>query len=307
MSDPIDIDGSGLRRLAVLGNHEPRQCGIATFTTDLSGAIAAEFGEVDCFVLAMNDPGAHHGYPPRVRFEIAESDVAAYRRAADYLNVNAVDVLCLQHEYGIFGGKAGRHVLTLLRQLRMPIVTTLHSILAEPDPLQRAVMDEVVRLSERLVVMSDHGSSLLQQAHGVSERKIDVIPHGIPSVPAAVRTKDQLGVAGKSVLLTFGLLSPDKGIEDVIEALPMILERFPDTVYVVLGVTHPHVKAQHGETYRRSLESRAVALGVASSIIFHDRFVSVGEITDFLAAADVYVTPYLNLDQSTSGTLAHAV
>jgi len=291
----------------MLGNHLPRQCGIATFTTDLGDAIASEFPELDCFALAMNDPGKRHAYPARVRFEIGESDLASYRRAADFLNVNAVDVLCVQHEYGIFGGRAGSHVLALLRELRMPIVTTLHTILAEPSPRQRFAMDELIQLSERLVVMSSHGASLLRDVHEVPERKIDRIPHGIPSVPFASHSKDQLGVEGRSVILTFGLLSPDKGIEHVIDALPEILARFPNTVYIVLGATHPHVKERQGETYRLMLEHRAQRLGVDSSMIFHNRFVSQEELTGFLAAADIYVTPYLNPEQITSGTLAYAV
>jgi glycosyltransferase involved in cell wall biosynthesis len=305
--EPAVIAAGAIRKVAMLGNHVPRRCGIATFTTDLSDAIAAEFSALDCFVLAMNDAGWRHAYPPRVRFEIAESDLASYRRAADFLNVNAVDIVGVQHEYGIFGGKAGSHVLALLRELRMPIVTTLHTVLGEPNPLQRAVMDELTQLSERLIVMSTHGAALLREVHGVPERKIDVIPHGIPRVPFTAHNKDRLGVEGKSVILTFGLLSPDKGIEYVIDALPAILARHPETVYIVLGATHPHVKERYGETYRLMLEHRAQRLGVDSSMIFHDRFVSQDELTEFLAAADIYVTPYLNPDQITSGTLAYAV
>src|SRR5438132_1913096 len=296
-----------IRTVGVLGNHLPRQCGIATFTTHLTDAIAVEFPVLDCFVLAMNDGSHRHPYPARVRFEIAENDVASYRRAADYLNVNAVDVVCVQHEYGIFGGKAGSHVLALLRELRMPIVTTLHTILSEPNPLQLGVMNELTELSERLVVMSAHGAELLREVHNVPSRKIDLIPHGIPSLPSVSRSKDQLGVEGKSVILTFGLLSPDKGIESVIDALPTILERYPNTIYIVLGATHPHVKERHGETYRLMLELRAQRLRVDSSIIFHDRFVSKGELIEFLSAADVYITPYLKPEQITSGTLAYAV
>jgi glycosyltransferase involved in cell wall biosynthesis len=291
----------------MLGNHVPRQCGIATFTTDLSDAIAAEFAELDCFVLAMNDAGRRHAYPPRVRFEIAQGDLTSYRRAADFLNVNPVDVVCLQHEYGIFGGKAGSHVLAILRELRMPIVSTLHTILTEPNATQRAVMDEVTQLSERIVVMSAQGAKLLERVHGVPADKIDLIPHGIPSAPAATLSKNQLGVQGRRVILTFGLLSPDKGVENVIQAMPAILARYPETVYIVLGATHPHVKEEYGETYRLSLESRAQKLGVASSMIFHNRFVSQAELAEFLSAADVYVTPYLKPEQITSGTLAYAV
>jgi glycosyltransferase involved in cell wall biosynthesis len=291
----------------MLGNHLPRQCGIATFTTDLGAAIAAEDPRVECFVLAMNDPGRHHAYPERVRFEIAEGDLASYRRAADFLNVNAVDVVSVQHEYGIFGGKAGRYVLRLLRELRMPIVSTLHTILAEPNPQQRGVMDEFSVLSERLVVMSETGAKLLGDVHRVPESKIDLIPHGIPSLPSANRSKDRLGVEGRPVILTLGLLSPDKGIEYVIDALPVILKSYPEAIYVVLGATHPHVKERHGETYRLMLENRARSLGVDSSMIFHNRFVSDSELAEFLSAADIYITPYLKEEQITSGTLAYAV
>jgi glycosyltransferase involved in cell wall biosynthesis len=295
------------RTIAILGNHAPRQCGIATFTTDLSDSIAAEFPDLACFVMAMNDGGRHYEYPPRVRFELAESDVTSYRRAADFLNVNAVDIVCVQHEYGIFGGKAGSHLLALLRALRMPIVTTLHTILAEPTPAQRIAMDEITRLSERLVVMSAQGAALLRGVHDAPEHKIVLIPHGIPSIPFATRSKDQLGVEGKFVVLTFGLLSPDKGLEYVIDALPAIVARHPNTVYLVLGATHPHVKERQGEAYRLMLELRAQRLGVDGHIIFHDRFVSQGELVEFLSAADIYITPYLNPDQITSGTLAYAV
>ncbi len=296
-----------IRKVAVVGNHLPRHCGIATFTADLTQALGREFPALDCFVLAMNDPGKRYAYPSRVRFEIAETDLGSYRQAADYLNVNTVDAVCVQHEYGIFGGKAGAHILALLRELRMPIVTTLHTILAEPNAQQRFVMDELTRISERIVVMSDHGAELIREVHKVPEGKIDRIPHGIRELPFANGSKDHLGVEGKSVILTFGLLSPDKGIENVIDALPAILARHPNTVYILLGSTHPHVKEQTGETYRLMLEARARRLGVDSSMIFHDRFVGDDELAEFLSAADVYVTPYLKPEQITSGTLAFAV
>jgi glycosyltransferase involved in cell wall biosynthesis len=299
-------DESSIRRVALLGNHLPRQCGIATFTTDLSDAIAAVEPELDCLVLAMNDGLRRYAYPGRVRFELSDTDVGAYTRAADFLNVNAVDVLSLQHEYGIFGGKSGSHLLTLLRQLRMPVVTTLHTILATPNLHQRRVMDEIIELSDRLVVMTAGGAELLHDVHGVSEEKIDVIPHGIPSVPFA-GSKNRLGVEGRPLILTFGLLSPDKGIEYVIDALPTILASYPDVVYIILGATHPHVIEDHGETYRLMLEDRAKRLGVDGNVIFHNRFVSQSELSEFLAAADIYITPYLNPEQITSGTLAYAL
>jgi glycosyltransferase involved in cell wall biosynthesis len=298
---------SGIKRFAVLGNHLPRQCGIATFTTHLADALSGQLPEADGFVVAMNDAGRRHAYPSCVRFEITQGDLASYRRAADFLNVNRVDVLSVQHEYGIFGGKAGAHLFALLRELRMPIVTTLHTILSDPNPAQRLVIEELAQVSARLVVMSASGAELLKRVHGIHEDRIDLIPHGIPVVPIDAQSKARLGVSGKTVVLTFGLLSRDKGIEYMIDALPSVLAVNPDTVYVVLGATHPHVIEHEGEAYRLMLEARAQRLGVGGSLIFHNRFVSQAELIDFLSAADIYITPYLQAEQSTSGTLAYAV
>jgi glycosyltransferase involved in cell wall biosynthesis len=302
------FNGPGpIQRVALLGNHTPRQCGIATFTADLHQAIATRFPALDCFVAAMNDTGRHYLYPPCVRLQIAQEEPLAYRQAAESLNARGVDVLSLQHEYGIYGGERGAHVLGLLREARMPVVTTLHTILSQPDPQQWKVMDEITRLSERIVVMSSHGAELLRRVHGVPASKIDLIPHGIPAVPFDSDAKAQLGFAGRPLILTFGLLAPDKGIEYVIDAMPAILARFPTAAYLVVGATHPNVKAEHGEAYRDSLVARARALGVRESIVFVDRFVSLEELTDYLAAADIYITPYLKAEQITSGTLAYAV
>jgi glycosyltransferase involved in cell wall biosynthesis len=296
-----------MKRVALLGNHLPRQCGIATFTSHLADALAAQRPDMDTLVVAMNDGGRRHAYPSRVRFEIAEGEIGSYRRAADFLNVNQVDVLCVQHEYGIFGGQAGAHVLTLLRELRMPIVTTLHTVRPAPSPAQRAVIDELASLSAKLVVMSGVGADLLSRVHGVPRHHIELIPHGIPHVPSDDSSKERLGINGKTVVLTFGLLSRDKGIEHVIDAFPAILAACPDTVYVVLGATHPHVIERDGEAYRLLLEARSRQLGVASAMIFHNRFVSQAELTEFLSATDIYITPYLQPEQITSGTLAYAV
>jgi len=287
-----DENPGAVHRVALLGNHLPRQCGIATFTTDLADSISSTFPGIECAVVAMNDAGRHHAYGDRVRFEIAESDLASYRRATDFLNVGGFDVLCLQHEYGIFGGKAGSHVLALLSKVRMPIVTTLHTILSEPTAEQRRVMDEITRLSSRLIVMSHCGGELLREVHGVPADKVDLIPHGIPTLPSSRDSKKRLGVEGLSLILTFGLLSPDKGIEYVIDALPSVVARHPTATYVVVGATHPHVKEWHGEAYRSSLELRAHKLGVEAHVVFHDRFVSASELAEFLAAADIYITPY---------------
>jgi len=296
------------RRIAVVGNYLPRRCGIATFTTDLCEAMAAEFPEATVFAVPVNDAAAEYDYPPRVRFEIAEAELASYRGAADFLNVSGIDLVCLQHEFGIFGGPAGSHVLALLRDLRIPLVTTLHTVLRDPDPRQRRVLQEVTDRSDRVIVMSDTAAEFLRAVHGVSPGKIDVIPHGIPDVPFVDPNfyKDKFEVEGKSVLLTFGLLGPNKGIEHVIEALPEIVRTHPDVVYVVLGATHPHVKRSDGESYRLSLERLARVRGVERNVAFYNRFVSLEELIEFIGAADVYLTPYLNEAQIVSGTLAYA-
>ncbi len=298
-----------LRRIAVIGNHTPCQCGIATFTADLIEAITRRYGALDCFAVAMNDTPEGYDYPPVVRHAIQKDQPEAYQKAAEFLNQSDVDMVCLQHEYGIFGGDAGSFLLPLLRSLTMPIVTTLHTVLQNPSPSQRAVMDELTRLSDRLVVMSERGAQFLREVHDVPASKIDVIHHGIPLAPTTDPDdeKQALDLGGKSVLLTFGLLSPDKGIENVIRAMPQVLQKFPDAVYVVLGATHPQIRKHHGEVYRESLEALAETLGVSSGVRFVNRFVALGELTRFLHAADLYLTPYLKPDQITSGTLAYAV
>src|SRR5512145_1590300 len=234
---------SRINRIAFIGNYLPRQCGIATFTTDLCEAIAAEHPDTTCIAVPVNDVEDGYPYPSRVRFELMEKDLRSYQRAADFLNINSVDLVCLQFEYGIFGGRAGSHILALMRDLRMPIVTTLHTILKEPDLHQRRVLEEVAALSDRLVAMSKRGAEFLEGIYRVPRGKIEVIPHGIPDMPFVDPSfnKDLFGVEGKTVLLSFGLLSANKGIENVISALPGIVARYPDVVYIVVGATHPHV------------------------------------------------------------------
>lgn len=298
-----------LRRIAFVGNYLPRRCGIATFTTDLCEAVAAENEAATCIALPVNDTDNGYDYPSRVRFELTEKDIESYRRAADFLNINNVDLVCLQHEYGIFGGRAGSHILALLRELRMPIVTTLHTILIDPDPDQRRVLEALANLSDRLVVMSQRGKDILTKTYQVSPDKVDLIPHGIPDVPFVDPSfhKDLFGVEGKMVLLSFGLLSSSKGIETVIEALPAILADYPNVVYMILGETHPHVKEVDGEAYRLSLQWLARERGVEGNVIFYNRFVSLEELIEFIGAADIYITPYLNPAQITSGTLAYTL
>ncbi len=298
-----------IKRIAFIGNYLPRQCGIATFTTDLCESIADEYKGTACIALPVNDTEAGYDYPARVRFELSEKDIESYRRAADFLNINNVDMVSLQHEYGIFGGKAGSYILTLLHELRMPVVTTLHTILRDPNPDQRRVLEEIVSLSDRVVVMSEQGTEFLQSIYHVPEEKIDLIPHGIPDVPFVDPSfhKDLFGVEGKSVLLSFGLLSANKGIENVIAALPAILAKYPNVVYIVLGATHPHVIQNEGESYRLSLQRLAHEKGVEGNVIFYNRFVAMDELIQFISAADIYITPYLDAAQITSGTLAYTL
>jgi len=303
MSPPLTI-----RKVAFLGDYLPRKCGIATFTTDLRCAVAKEFSALQCLVVPVNDLADGYDYPAEVRFEIAEQELTSYLRAADFLNITDVDVVCVEHEFGIFGGPAGSHVLALLRELNMPIVTTLHTILREPNEEQRRVMRELIRLSTRLVVMSERGRDFLREIYHAPEAKIDLIPHGIPDMPFADPNyfKDEFAVAGRHVLLTFGLLSPNKGIEYALRALPEIIKEFPNMVYIVLGQTHPNLLRHEGEAYRLSLERLAKDLGVQKNVVFFNRFVELEELMRFIGAADIYLTPYLTESQITSGTLAYA-
>ena len=296
-------------RIAFVGNYLPRECGIATFTTDLCTALASEYGASRLFSIPVNDPDSNYDYPEQVRLEITQEDLASYERAADFLNFNGNDLVCLQHEYGIYGGIAGRHILAMLRRLKMPLVTTLHTVLREPDLNQRVVLEEIAQLSDRLVVMSKLAAQLLREVYAVPGGKIDVIPHGVPDLPFMDPNyfKDKFGTEGKSVLLTFGLLSPNKGIENVIGALPAILKQHPDVVYIVSGVTHPHLRKREGERYREELQALAVQLGVSDHVIFNNRFVSAEELVEHVGAADIYITPYQQEAQVVSGTLAIAL
>jgi glycosyltransferase involved in cell wall biosynthesis len=296
-------------RVAVVGNYLPRKCGIATFTTDLCDAIHAEYSATELLALPVNDTPEGYSYPERVRFELSEDSLASYRQAADFLNFSNIDLVCLQHEYGIFGGPAGSNILELLRRIQMPVVTTLHTVLREPNPDERLVMAEIATLSDRLIVMSRQSSEILQEVFHVPAGKIDLIPHGIPDLPFTDPNfyKDAFGTEGKMVLLTFGLLSPNKGIENVIKALPKILLRHSNVVYMISGVTHPHILRHEGDKYRESLQNLARELKVADNVIFRNRFVSPQELVELIGAADIYVTPYKHKGQVVSGTLAYAL
>ena len=296
-------------RIAVIGNYLPRQCGIATFTTDLCTAISGEYGTARLLALPVNDTEQGYDYPARVRWSLAQDDVKSYQDAAEFLNFNNIDMVCFQHEYGIFGGPAGSHILHLLRGLKMPVVTTLHTVLREPDPDQLMVMEEIAELSDRLIVMSQLSSQILQDVLKVPGSKIDMIPHGVPDLPFLDPNfyKDRFGVEGKAVLLTFGLLSPNKGIENVIQALPQILAKHKNVMYIVAGATHPHILRREGDKYRASLQALAKEMGVEAHLKFFDRFVSPEEMAEFIGAADIYITPYRHETQVVSGTLAYAL
>lgn len=296
-----------IHQIAFIGDYLPRECGIATFTHDLCESVADACPGTHCIVGAVSDHKGVYAYPPRVRFEFYERDLDSYRRAADFLNINNVDILCVQHEFGIYGGPAGSHLLALLRDAQMPVVTTLHTILRDPTPEYRQAMTELARRSARLVVMARKGVEFLREIYEVPAEKIDLIPHGIPDTPFIDPDfyKDQFGVLGRTVLLTFGLLSPAKGIEYVIDALPEIRKAHPEVVYLVLGATHPNLRASEGENYRLQLERLAEARGVKEHVIFYNRFVSARELNEFISAADIYVAPYLNEAQITSGALSY--
>ena len=295
-------------RLAFLGNSLPRRCGIATFTSDLQRAVAGSGDHVETAIVAMTDPGQTYAYPRDVRMQIKEEQLADYARAAHDVNAGQFNIVSLQHEFGIFGGEAGAHVLTLLSRLTSPVVTTLHTVLAEPAATQRRVLCGVTELSSKVIVMAEKGRELLRSVYGVPADKIEIIPHGIPdspyTQPEAAKTK--LGFGGRAVILTFGLLSPNKGIEVMIDAMPSILRKRPNAVYVVLGATHPHLVRSQGEAYRESLVARVRARGVDNHVLFLDQFVDLPTLLDFISMCDVYVTPYLNEAQMTSGTLAYS-
>ena len=295
-------------RIAFIGNSLPRRCGIATFTTDLQNAVAAARGDLETVIVAMTDHGQTYDYPSTVGFQVNDNRPEDYIRAAEFLNSGRFDAVSLQHEFGIFGGEAGSHILALLSRLTIPVVTTLHTVLSEPTKAQRDVLVRIIGISSRVVVMAEKGRELLRAVYQVPDEKIEIIPHGIPEF-AFVEPDDakgKLGFSDKAVILTFGLLSPNKGIEVMIDAMPSILKTRPDAVYVVLGATHPNLVRDQGEAYRASLVAHTRAAGVEDHVVFLNQFVDQKTLLEFISMSDVYVTPYLNEAQMTSGTLAYS-
>ncbi|NTU74390.1 glycosyltransferase, partial [Candidatus Roizmanbacteria bacterium] len=297
-----------IKKVAFVGNYLPRRCGIATFTTDLCESFASSNPSVQCYAIPITDIEEGYQYPERVRLEIKEQELDTYKAAADFLNLNDVDIVCLQFEYGIFGGKAGSYILSLLRNLKMPVITTLHTVLKNPNVEQRRVMDELLAISDYVVVMSQKGVEILHGVFKTSPGKVRLIPHGIHDVPFIDPNfyKDKYGVEGKTVILTFGLLSPQKGIEVVLRALPKVIKNHPNVVYLVAGVTHPNLLRHEGEKYRLSLQRLANELGIKGHVIFHNKFVSIEELKELITLADIYITPYLEETQITSGTLSYS-
>ncbi|MBT4484709.1 MAG: glycosyltransferase, partial [Candidatus Latescibacteria bacterium] len=299
----------GIGSVAVIGNYLPRQCGIATFTTDLVEALSTEAPDINCWALAMKDTPEGYAYPKKVSFEINQNKLSDYSIASQFLNISQTDIVCVQHEFGLFGGSAGSYLLRLLGDLHMPVVTTLHTVLKDPAPEYRDVMCKLSDLSDKLVVMSHKASDFLKDIYDVPEDKIAFIHHGIPDTPFIDPSfnKDKFSVEGRKVLLTFGLLSPNKGIETVLQALPTVIKKHPDLVFIILGATHPHILKSHGDGYRIMLQQLVRKLDIGEHVIFQNRFVELKELCEFLGIADIYVTPYLNEAQITSGTLAYAM
>ena len=295
-------------RIAFIGNALPRRCGIATFTTDLELAVTSSAKIAETAIIAMCDPGSDYAFPPSVRACIDQEDAGQYLAAADLINQEGFDVVSLQHEFGIFGGDAGNLIVDLITALKIPVVTTLHTILDQPSESQRAVMMAILASSARVVVMARKGREILIDTYGADPDKIVVVPHGIPDVPfvTSEASKERLGYSGRKVILTFGLISPNKGIETMIEALPSIIDQSPDAVYVVLGATHPHLIRNAGEAYRHGLIERVRALGLDDHVVFLDQFVDRPALLEYIIMCDVYVTPYLVASQMTSGTLAYS-
>jgi glycosyltransferase involved in cell wall biosynthesis len=300
---------SSIDHLALVGNFLPRKCGLATYTTDTFTALRSRFPDLKIDVYAMDDHPGRYDYPPEVTRSIPEQDRMQYLEAAREIEASGAQALWLQHEYGIYGGPAGEHILALLDRVSMPVIVTLHTILEKPNADQRRVMEGLLRRASRVIVMAERGREILERVYGATGRSIVMIPHGVPdrSFVEPNTLKARFGWEGRDVVLTFGLLAPGKGIEVMINALPAIVEQNPNVLYAVLGATHPNLVAHEGEKYRDKLKALALDHGVGRNIEFIDAFLEHDELIDYLQAADIYATPYLNPAQITSGTLSYAV
>ncbi len=296
-----------VRRLALIGNALPRKCGLATFTSHVADALRVRYPALILDHYAIDD-STGVTYPDDIH-TIRLDTLADYRDAAGRIEASGAGAIWLQHEYGIFGGEAGAYILDLLNSTSLPVIVTLHTVLEKPNPVERAVFERLLERADHLIVMASHGADILRRVYGVAPHRFTIIPHGVPDRPQRnpEDLKARFGWQGRRVLMTFGLLAPDKGIQHMIEAMPAIVAAHPDALYAVVGATHPNLVRREGERYREALMERAAELGVAAHIRFTDAFVEQEELLDMLQASDIYVTPYLNMAQVTSGTLSYAV
>jgi glycosyltransferase involved in cell wall biosynthesis len=296
-------------RILFIGTYIPKECGIATFTSDLLNSVLRESNDVHCEVIALTDPSETYNYPEEVVFQIQRDRIEDYYLAADYINQSGANVVCLQHEFGLFGGDAGDYIFALLSGINKPVITTMHTVIREPEPEYRVSTEKLIRYSEKLVVMSQSAVDMLKYIYKVPEDKIELIFHGVPDYPFnnCSKYKKMLNLKGAPLILTFGLLSQNKGIESVLEALPEVVSQYPDLIYLVLGATHPMVKKIKGESYRHYLENKVSELGLENNVVFHDKFVEKKELCNYILASDIYASPYLSREQVVSGALTYAM
>ncbi len=300
-------------RVIYISSYIPRQCGLATYTKDLTTAINLLNPQCLSEITAINDCGNHYDYPWEVKFRIDQDDLGSYYKTADYINQSSAEVVNLQHEFGLFGGKieeySGEYVLALAKKIKKPLITTFHTVLSRPSSEQRKVVKELTKISKAVVVMIEEAVRRLVKLYGVERKKIVLIYHGVPDIPYGPQDhyKNLLGFSGKDVLCTFGLINRGKGIEYALESLPDIVKEHPNVLYIILGKTHPVVCKKEGETYRKELETLVSKLKLQKNVLFDNRYLSLDELVNYLRATDIFISPYLNPQQLTSGVLAYSV
>ncbi len=296
-------------KVLFIGTYVPKECGIATFTFDLLNSVSGENNNVHCEVIALNDPSETYDYPEEVVFQIQRDKIEDYYRAADFINQSDIDIVCLQHEFGLFWGNAGDYIFALLSGINKPVISTMHTIIQKPEPEYRVSTEKLIRYSEKLIVMSQTAVEMLKDIYKAPEDKIELIFHGVPDCPFnnCNKYKKKLNLRGDPLVLTFGLLSQNKGIESILDALPEVVSQYPDLVYLILGATHPVIKKNFGEAYRQYLQNKVSELGLEKNVVFHDKFVEKEELCDYILASDVYVSPYLSREQIVSGALTYAI
>lgn len=296
-------------KVLFIGTYVPKECGIATFTSDLLNSVSGENNNVHCEVIALNDPSETYNYPEEVVFQIQRDRIEDYYRAADYINQSDIDIVCLQHEFGLFWGNAGDYIFSLISGINKPVISTMHTVIREPEPEYRIAIEKLIRYSQKLIVMSQTAVEMLKDVYKAPDDKIELIFHGVPDYPFnnCDKYKKKLNLKGAPLVLTFGLLSQNKGIESMLEALPEVVSQYPDLVYLILGATHPIIKKNFGETYRQYLQNKVSELGLEKNVVFHDKFVEKEELCNYILASDIYVSPYLSKEQIVSGALTYAI